>query len=146
MQILNRKARFNYEILDSFEAGIVLAGSEVKSVKAGQMSLDESYAKIRDGEVWLEAAHITPYKQASGEPLSPVRPRKLLMGKGEIDKLTHKLAEDGLTLIPLKVYETRGFIKLELGLGKGKKKFDKRESLKKKEADRESSRVLKRDK
>lgn len=101
MQILNRKARFNYNILDSFEAGIVLAGSEVKSVKIGQMSLDESYARIKDGEVWLEAAHITSYKQASGDPLPPVRPRKLLVGRGEINKLTHKLAEEGLTLVPM---------------------------------------------
>lgn len=144
MEILNRKARFNYTILDSFEVGIVLAGSEVKSIKAGQMSLDGSYARIRNNEVWLEAAHITPYKQASGEALPPVRSRKLLLSRLDINRLGSKLVEEGLTLLPLKVYETRGFIKVELGLGKGKKKFDKRESLKKKDADRESARAVKR--
>lgn len=142
MSTTNRKARFNYEITDTFEVGIVLTGAEVKSVRAGQINLDESYARIKDGELWLLNAHVAPYAQASSED-SPIRPRKLLMHKGELEKLALKLQTENLTLVPLKTYLTHNRLKLELGMAKGKKKFDKRESIKKKDIERDIQRKIK---
>ncbi len=141
MATTNRKARFNYTITDTFEVGIVLNGAEVKSVRAGQINLDESYAKIRDGELWLMGAHIAPYKPAASEE-SPIRPRKLLMHKEELTKIALKLQTENLTLVPLKTYLTHNRIKLELGLAKGKKQFDKRATIKDRDLDREVRRRL----
>lgn len=141
MSTENRKARFNYQILDSFEVGIVLSGPEVKSVRAGQVQLDESYARVRDGELWLMGAHIAPYGK-SDDGYSPTQPRKLLVHKPELEKLSHKLQTENLTLVPLKTYITRNRIKLELGIARGKKKYDKRESIKERDLDRSTRRKL----
>jgi SsrA-binding protein len=143
MEIFNRKARFDYEILDSFEAGLELTGPEVKSTRAGQVSLQEAYIKVRDGQAWLVGAHIAPYASAgdSGD-YDPLRQRRLLLHKKELTSLTTKLQEKGLTLLPLKMYVVRNRIKLEVGLGRGKKKYDKRESIKKREAEREARRKI----
>ncbi len=132
----NRKARFNYQILDSFEVGIVLTGGEVKSVRDNQVTIEEAYAKITEGELWLLNAHIAPYKFSANESYNPTRPRKLLAKKDEITKLNTKLSAQGLTLVPLKMYIARNHIKLELGIAKGKKLYDKRESIKNREVER----------
>ena len=143
MKIVNPQARFNYTILDTIEAGVSLLGAEVKSVRAGQVSLKESFAKVKNNEVWLMGAHISPYKQGTPEGYNPIRPRKLLLHKKEINHLIGKLNEQGLSLVPMKMYFKKNKIKLELGLGKGKKKYDKRASIKDKEFKRTQQRVLK---
>lgn len=137
----NKKAFFDYEITDTFEAGVVLTGPEVKSVKQGNVSLKESYAVVKDGEIFLLNAHISPYKFAALEQ-EPARTRKLLLKSSEIKNLIGKTKEKGLTLIPTKIYLKRGLIKIELGLGRGKKKFEKREKIKKKDIEREVRREL----
>lgn len=137
MSTTNRKARFNYTITDTFEVGIVLTGAEVKSVRSGQINLDEAYARIKDGELWLLSAHIAPYSGADNSDYSPTHPRKLLMHKKELEKLSLKMQTEGLTLVPLKTYLKSNRLKLELGLAKGKKKFDKRQSIKERELDRD---------
>ena len=137
----NRKARFNYEILDTFEAGIVLRGSEVKSLRAAQVQLKDSYASIRGGEVWLENAHIAPYSFAEGGGHEPERPRKLLLHRREIDRLFGRIREEGLTLVPLQVYFKDGKAKIELGLGKGKRTRDKRRDIVKRQQKREMDRA-----
>lgn len=142
MSTLNRKARFNYTITDTFEVGIVLTGAEVKSVRAGQINLDESYARVKDGELWLLGAHVAPYAHSTSED-SPTRPRKLLIHKAELTKLALKLQTENLTLVPLKTYLTHNKIKLELGVAKGKKKFDKRESIKNRDVERDIQRKIK---
>ncbi|HED30539.1 MAG TPA: SsrA-binding protein SmpB [Prosthecochloris aestuarii] len=140
--LLNRKARHEYIILDTIIAGIELQGSEVKSIRLGKASLNESYATIQKGEVWLENMQITPYKHNTLEQLDPKRSRKLLLNKREIMKLQSRLHEKGLTLVPLKAFfNSRGMLKVELGLAKGKKLYDKRESMKKREADRQLQRM-----
>ncbi len=142
--ILNRKARHDYFILESMEAGIVLTGSEVKSIREGKINLRESYAKLLNNEVWLVGAHITPYKnQNTFDDTDPVRDRKLLLHKKQIKKLVVATKEKGLSLIPLKIYFTRRMAKLEIGIGKGKKLYDKREDLKRKDAEREIDRAIK---
>lgn len=125
----NRKARFNYEIFDTFEAGMVLRGSEVKSLRAGQVQLKDAYASIRDGEVWLENVHIAPYSFAEEGGHDPERPRKLLLHRREIDRLFGRIREEGLTLVPLQVYFKDGRAKVELGLGRGKRTRDKRRDI-----------------
>jgi SsrA-binding protein len=125
----NRKARHDYHIDDKFEAGMVLTGSEIKSIRAGQVNLRDSYATIREGELWLVNAHISPYKQANRENHEPRRDRKLLMHRREINRLTGKLQEKGLTLVPLQIYLKQGRAKIELGLARGKKLYDKRQTL-----------------
>ena len=141
----NRKARFNYEILDTLECGIQLQGSEVKSLRNGKLSLEESYARVKDGEVWLMGADIAAYPQATLWNHLPKRPRKLLMKREQIRKFADKAHEKGLTLVPLKVYFTpRGVAKVLLGLCKGKKLHDKRESLKKAESRRDIARAMRR--
>lgn len=141
----NRKARFNYEILDSLECGIQLQGSEVKSLRNGKLSLEEAYARVKDGEVWLMGADIAEYPQATLWNHLPKRPRKLLMKREQVRKFADKAHEKGLTLVPLKVYFTvRGVAKVLLGLCKGKKLHDKRESLKKAESKRDIARALRR--
>lgn len=137
MSTTNRKARFNYTITDTFEVGIVLTGPEVKSVRAGQINLDEAYARIKEGELWLLSAHIAPYSNANNTDYSPTKPRKLLMHKKELEKLSLKMQTEGLTLVPLKTYLKANRLKLELGLAKGKKKFDKRQTIKERELERD---------
>jgi SsrA-binding protein len=137
----NRKARFNYEILDTFEAGIVLLGSEVKSLRAAQVQLKDSYASIRGGEVWLENAHIAPYSFAAEGGHDPERPRKLLLHRREIDRLNSRIREEGLTLVPLQVYFKDGKAKVELGLGRGKRTRDKRREIVDRQQKREMDRA-----
>ena len=137
----NRKARFNYEILDTFEAGIVLLGSEVKSLRAGNVQLKDSYASIRTGEVWLENTHIAPYSFAENGGHDPERPRKLLLHRREIDRLFGRIREEGLTLVPLQLYFTEGKAKVELGLARGKRPHDKRRSIVERQQQREMSRA-----
>ncbi|MBI1984673.1 MAG: SsrA-binding protein SmpB [Candidatus Wildermuthbacteria bacterium] len=140
----NRKARFNYEILETFQAGLSLQGPEVKSARLGRMQLAGSYAVFKGHELSLVGSTIPPY-QPNNTPSNykPERSRKLLLNKKELLRLSGKVKERGLTLVPLKVYSTEaGKIKLEIGLAKGKKKWDKREALKKREADREIKRAL----
>lgn len=139
----NKKARFNYEILEEFEAGILLSGPEVKSVRAGQISLKEAFATVKQGELFLTNAHISPYKPAGKIDYNPTRSRKLLLKKSEITKLIGKSQAEGYTLIPLKIYAKNGFIKVEIGLGKGKKKYDKRDTIKKRDIERDVKRELK---
>lgn len=139
----NKKARFNYEILEGYEAGVVLSGAEVKSIRGGHISLKESFATVRGGEIWLTNAHISPYKPARIEGYDPTRSRKLLLKKDETEKLIGKSGEQGLTLVPLKVYDKNGKIKVEIGLARGKKKYDKREVIKRRDVEREVSRSLK---
>lgn len=143
--VQNRIARRNYEILDTFEAGIVLQGTEVKSLRdAGSMTLKDSFADIRtSGEIFLVGAHIQPYKQGNIYNHEPERPRKLLMHKREIERLDQRIAEKGLTLIPLKVYFKKGIVKVELGLGRGKNVRDKRDTIKEREGKREIERAMK---
>ena len=141
----NKKARHNYEILEEYEAGIVLKGSEVKSVRAGKVSIVESFARVDGGELWLENMYIAPYDNASGIfGHEPRRKRKLLMHKNEIKRLAGKLAQKGLTLIPLEVYiNDRGLVKVKLGLARGKKKYDKREAIKERDLRRKIAAELK---
>jgi len=139
----NKKAFFNYEILETFEAGISLSGPEVKSIRAGHISLKESFATVRGQEIMLTNAHIPPYKPAGNQNNEPTRPRKLLLRKEEISKLIGKVQQDKLTLIPLKVYTKHNLIKIELGLARGRKKFDKREVIKKRDQQRDIERAMK---
>lgn len=142
--IANRKARHDYHILESLEAGIALTGAEVKSIRDGKISFKDAHARIKNGEVWLVGAHISPYKNKNSfDPYNPLRDRKLLLHKKQIKKLAASTQEKGLTLIPLKLYFKRGLAKIELGVGKGKKLYDKRYDLKKKETEREIDRALK---
>jgi SsrA-binding protein len=140
--LYNRKAHFDYHILDSFETGLVLSGTEVKSIRAGKANLQDSFARIEKSEVWLYHMHISPFDQGNRYNLDPVRKRKLLLHLKEIHKLDTKLREKGLTLVPLKLYFTRGKAKIQLGIAKGKTQGDKRDSIKKKDADREVERAL----
>ena len=139
----NRKAHFNFEIEDSFEAGIALLGSEVKSLRGGKANLSDSYGKFRGGEVFLVEAHISPYEQAGRQNHEPLRERKLLLHKKEIKKLLGKVSERGFSLIPLKMYFKNGKVKVEMALARGKKTYDKREAIKKKDQRREMERMAK---
>ena len=136
----NRKARHEYEILDTVEAGLVLRGVEVKSVREGKVVLQDGYATIDRGEAYLHDVHISPYDAANRWNVDPVRPRKLLLSRPELRDLGRRVAEKGLTLIPLDIHFTRGFAKVTLGLARGKRQYDKRESIKKRELDREAAR------
>lgn len=138
----NPKARHDYSILDSMEAGIVLTGSEVKSLRQGRASIKEAFAVIQDGEAYLVNMHIPPYAQAGYSQHEPTRKRKLLLHKAEIQRLVGKTAEKGLTLVPLKCYFAHGLAKIELGLAKGKKNYDRREDLKEKDARMQVDRAL----
>ena len=136
--VSNRKARHDYEILERFETGIVLTGSEVKSLRAGRGSLAEAYGRVRDGEVWIEGMHVPPYEQAMDKRThDPIRPRKLLLHRDEIQRLVGKTAERGLALVPLRVYFAHGLAKLELGLARGKRQFEKRQAIAEREHRRE---------
>jgi len=137
----NRKARYDYFIEDTFEAGMALVGTEVKSLRGGRANLKDSYAKIANGEVWVHQLHITPYQFAYYGNHDPLRPRKLLLHKREIKKLYGKINEQGYSLIPLKMYFKSGRVKLLLGLAKGKKKYDKRDTLRKRDQERDLQRA-----
>lgn len=142
--VSNPKARHDYTILESFETGMVLLGSEVKSLRAGKASLREAFAVIRDGEVWVISFHIAPYENAGYSPHEPLRKRKLLLHKSHIEKLSDKTKQQGLTLVPLRVYFTHGIAKMELGLAKGKRTYDKRDDLKAKDAKMQVDRAMNR--
>ena len=137
----NKKARHDYAISDTYEAGIVLTGTEVKSLRAGRASLIDSYAAVKDGEVWLEGAHIPEYDQGSWTNHEPRRSRKLLLHRDEIAKLIGKTKESGLTLIPLALYFKDGKAKVEIALARGKRAYDKRQTLAARDAQREISRA-----
>jgi SsrA-binding protein len=139
----NKRGRFNYEITDTHEAGVMLSGAEVKSVRKGQISLKEAFGTVRGNELWLTNAHISPYKPAGNKDYDPTHTRKLLLKKSEIVKLIGAVQATGMTLVPLKIYDKNGKIKVELGVGKGKKKYDKRESIKLREQNREIERAIK---
>jgi SsrA-binding protein len=138
----NRKALHEYHIIDSYEAGIVLAGPEVKSIRGGKVSLTEAFARIEGNEALLYGMHITPYDPASRWNVDPVRTRKLLLHRREIRRLIGATQQEGFTLVPLELYLKDGFVKVALGLGKGKKNYDKREDAKKRDADREMQRAV----
>jgi len=138
----NRKARHDYAILDSVEAGIALTGTEVKSLRAGRASLVDAFAQVKDGELYLHGLHIPEYTQGTWNNHEPRRVRKLLLHRVEIDKLTGKVQEAGLTLIPLALYFADGWAKVELGLARGKRSYDKRQDLARRDADREITRAM----
>ncbi len=138
----NRKARFHYEIEDSLECGIELQGTEVKSLRAGKFSFADSYARVRNGELYLIAFHITPYEHGNIFNHEPDRDRKLLAHAQEIKRMQRRIDERGFTLVPLKVYLKKGMVKVELGLGRGKKIYDKRESIKQKDLKRDADREM----
>jgi SsrA-binding protein len=133
----NRKARHDYQIFETIECGIVLTGDEVKSLRGGRASLTEAYARVRDGEAWLEGMHVPPYEQGDKRRHLPTRPRKLLLHRREIDKLAAEQQEQRLTLVPLRVYFTHGVAKVEIGVGRGKREHEKRQSIAKREQERE---------
>jgi SsrA-binding protein len=138
----NRKARHEFEILETVEAGMELRGPEVKSMRAGQISFQDSFARVERGEMWLHSLHISPYKQANRANVDPVRTRRLLLSRKEIRHLAAKVDEKGLTLVPLDIYFSRGYAKLTLGVARGRKLHDKREALKRREQDREARRAM----
>jgi len=141
--IKNKKARFNYEIIENFEAGIVLKGTEVKSLRQKKVSIQESYARINDGEVFIVGLTISAYEMGNRYNHEPDRERKLLLHKHEIKRLTGKLKEKGYTLVPLRLYFKNGKVKMELGLGKGKAAYDKRKTIQKRDQDRDMQRDMK---
>jgi SsrA-binding protein len=136
----NRRARHEFHILESLEAGIALTGTEIKSIRAGGISLNQAYARLRDGEMWLLGMHVPAYKQGSFSNVDPDRPRKLLLHKDQIERLGGKASEKGLTLVPLRLYFTRGKAKIEIGLARGKKLWDKRADTAKRDVAREIAR------
>jgi SsrA-binding protein len=139
----NRRARHEYHIEETFEAGMVLTGTEIKSIRAGKVNLQDAYARIDNGEAWLHNMHVSPYEQGNRFNVDPVRPRKLLMRRGELNRLLGKLQTSGLTLVPLSLYIRHGFAKLDLALARGKKLYDKRDAIADREARREEERALK---
>ena len=138
----NRKARHDYFILDTYETGIALTGTEVKSLRAGKVNLKDSYGLVKDGEIYLEGAHISPYEHGNRFNTDPLRRRKLLMHKRQILKLYGQVKQEGLTLVPLKLYFVRGRVKVDLALCKGKKLYDKRDAAAAKDARREMERAF----
>ncbi len=138
----NKKAYHEYFVDEVFEAGLALQGTEVKSIRMGQVSIKEAYCRIRNGEVFVDNMNISPYEQGNRENHEPLRSRKLLLNRYEIDKLIKKVDEKGLTLVPTKIYFKDSRAKLEIGVCRGKKLYDKRETLKRKQADREASRAM----
>ena len=137
----NRKARFEYFILETYEAGISLSGSEIKSVRAGQISLSEAYVRVEDGKnAWLIGAHISPYDPASRYNHNPTRPRRLLLNKKEIRDIWNDVRLKGVTVVPIRVYLTHGLAKIEIGIAKGKKLYDKRNEIAKRDSERDQER------
>ena len=139
----NREAYHNFHILETHECGIALTGTEVKSIREGRCNLKDGYAQIRGSEAWLLNVHISPYSHGNRDNHEPTRSRKLLLHRAEIDKLAGKVQEKGLTLVPTKMYLKNGRVKLEIGIAKGKKLYDKRETERKREADREARAMIK---
>ena len=139
----NRKAYHDYHIEETHETGVVLTGTEIKSVRAGSVNLRDSYAQVRNGELWLMNVHIAPYEPASRQNVDPYRDRKLLMHRKEIMRLFGRVQEKGLTLIPLRVYLKKNKAKIEIGLARGKKQYDKREAIAKRDSAREIDRAVK---
>lgn len=138
----NRKARHDYFVEETYEAGLVLTGTEIKSIRAGHVNLRDSFAVVKEGELWLMNTHIAPYDQATYANHEPRRSRKLLMHRREINRIAGKLQEKGFTLVPLRLYLKNNLAKVELGLGRGKKQYDKRAALREKETRREIDRVV----
>lgn len=138
----NRKARHDYFVEERYEAGIILTGTEIKSIRAGRVNLKDSYAEISGGELWLTQMHISPYEQGNRFNHEPLRKRKLLLNRKEIAKLTGEVQQQGMTLIPLKIYLKQGLAKIDLGLCKGKKNYDKRDDIAKRDAKRDMEREL----
>lgn len=138
----NRKASFDYEILETVEAGISLTGTEIKSIRAGGAHIREAYARPQRGEMWLYGAHIAPYAAGGHEQHEPTRPRRLLMHRGQIREWAEAVNERGLTIVPMRLYLKDGMAKVELGLGKGRKHYDKRQAIAKRDADRDMQRAL----
>lgn len=139
----NRRARHEYHIEETFEVGMVLTGTEIKSIRAGRVNLQDAYARIENGEAWVYNMYVSPYEQGNRFNVDPVRPRKLLMHRGELNRLFGKLQTSGLTLVPLSIYIRHGFAKIELALARGKKLYDKRDAIADREARREVERELK---
>ena len=137
MKVLNRRAKFDYQLFEKFEAGIVLTGAEVKSVKMGRLSLEEAFVRVKDGEAYLFNATIPAYPYSSPRDYQPQRTRKLLLHRQEITSLGSKMKQKNLTLVPVSCYTKRGKIKLEIALGKGKKKFEKKKTIKKRDIERQ---------
>lgn len=144
MEILNRKARYDYEILDKYEAGIELTGTEIKSIRKGNANLKDSYAVVKNGEIYLLNMFISEYKEGNIFNHEETRTRKLLLHKNEIIKINDKIKTKGLTLVPIKLYFNRGKAKLELAIARGKHTFDKKETIKQRDIKRETDRILKR--
>jgi len=140
--VRNRRARYNYQILETFECGIVLGGSEVKSLRAGRANLQDAYARVVDGEVWLHGMHVAPYEFARDE-LDPDRPRKLLLHRREIDQLARATSERGMTLVPLRTFFKDHRVKVDLAVARGKRAYDKRRTLAERDAKRDMERALK---
>jgi SsrA-binding protein len=138
----NRRARFEYELFDVYQAGIELSGTEVKSMRAGKANLQDSFARVEDGELWLYNMHVSPYDHGNRFNHEPMRRRKLLMNAQEITRIKSALEEKGLTLVPLKLYFKRNWVKLDLALARGRRIYDKREAIKKRESDRRLKRLV----
>jgi len=138
----NRRARFEYEFLERIEAGVVLTGTEIKSIRAGKASIAGAYARIRDGELWLLSMHVPAYKEGSFSNVEPNRPRKLLLHRKDIDRLAGRISEKGLTLVPARLYFTRGRVKIEIALARGKKLWDKRQQERERDVRRDMARAL----
>ncbi len=143
MVLNNKKAYHNFNIFEKYDAGIVLTGTEIKSIRAGKANLKDSFAKIEKGEVWLHSMHISPYEMGNRYNHEPERKRKLLLTKQEIIKITNKIKQEDYTIVPLKIYFSKGWAKVQIGLAKGKKLHDKRESTAKKDVKRQIERTLK---
>lgn len=143
MEVINRKANYDYEIIDTYESGVVLTGTEIKSIRLGRITLKDSYAIIKNNEIFLLNVHISSYEQGNRFNHDELRTRKLLLHKKEIIKLKEKIDKEGFTIIPLKLYFVKGKVKILLGLAKGKKNYDKREAIKKKDIERQIATDLK---
>lgn len=140
--VSNRKARHEYHVDETFDAGIALVGTEVKSIRSGHANLQDAFCRVENGEIWLHNMHVNPFEHGGNWNVEPRRKRKLLLHRREIDRLRGQLDQKGLSLIPLSLYFQRGFAKLELGLGRGKKLYDKREDIAKRDVERELQREL----
>jgi len=138
--VTNKKARYEYEIIDSIEAGIVLLGSEVKSLREGRASIGDAYARVVKGELWIIGMHISVYNQATYQNHEPLRERKLLVHKNELKKLVRRIVEKGMTIVPLKLYFKNNIVKLELGIARGKRKYEKKEAIATRDAKRDMQR------
>ncbi len=144
ISILNKRASFEYQFIEKYDAGIVLTGTEVKSIRLGKINITDAYCFIKNNEVFIKNMHISPYEQAGKFNHDPLRERKLLLTKHEINKLKRSVKEDGLTIVPIKLYiNNKGLAKIQIALAKGKKLYDKRESIKKKDVERELQRKFK---